>query len=66
MRGLTAVLVWLLRPLAFISPDKHEKWVQKRRRQLDFPTSTQRMGIRFTERLRDLWRPRWLKLRRQD
>jgi hypothetical protein len=27
----------------------------------DFPTSTQRMGLRFTERLRDVFRGRWLR-----
>ena len=31
---------------------------------LDFSSSTQRMGLRFTENLRDRWRRRWLKLRR--
>jgi len=33
-------------------------------RQMEFSHSTQRMGLRFSERLRDLWRGRWLKLRR--
>ena len=28
---------------------------------LDFPTSTQRVGIRFTERMRDVFRLRWLR-----
>ncbi len=28
----------------------------------DWTYSTSRLGLRFTERLRDLWRPRWLKL----
>jgi len=27
----------------------------------DFPISTQRLGIRFTERIRDTFRFRWLK-----
>ncbi len=30
-------------------------------RRHDFPVSTQRMGIRFTERIRDTFRFRWLK-----
>lgn len=30
-------------------------------RKQDFPASTQRMGIRFTERIRDTFRFRWLK-----
>jgi len=29
--------------------------------QADFKTSTQRMGIRFTERIRDVFRFRWLR-----
>ena len=31
---------------------------------LDYSSSTRRMGLRFTENLRDRWRRRWLKLRR--
>ncbi len=27
----------------------------------DFPTTTQQMGIRFTERIRGVFRHRWLK-----
>jgi len=30
-------------------------------RKHDFPASTQRMGIRFTERIRDTFRFRWLR-----
>ena len=33
-------------------------------RQMEFNSSTQRMGLSFTEKLRDHWRRRWLKLRR--
>ena len=32
----------------------------------DWTHSTSRIGVRFTERLRDLWRPRWLNLHRKD
>lgn len=28
----------------------------------DFPTSTQRLGIRFTEKIRDAFRGKWLKV----
>ena len=28
--------------------------------------STQRMGIRFSERIRDVWRHRWLRVRSPD
>jgi hypothetical protein len=27
----------------------------------DFPTSTQRMGVRFTDRIRDVFRFKWFK-----
>jgi hypothetical protein len=30
-------------------------------RQTEFKTSTQRLGIRFTEKIRDVFRFRWLK-----
>jgi hypothetical protein len=30
-------------------------------RQHDYPVSTQRMGVRFTERMRDTFRFRWLR-----
>jgi len=32
---------------------------------MEFNTSGRRMGLRFPERLRDIWRHRWLKLRKQ-
>ena len=35
------------------------RWAKK----LDFPTSTQRLGVRFTEKVRNHWRHRWLKFR---
>jgi len=35
-------------------------------RRLDFPTSTQRMGVRLTDRLRDLLRLRWLRPHRPE
>jgi hypothetical protein len=28
---------------------------------IEFKTSTQRLGIRFTEKVRKIFRPRWLK-----
>ena len=27
----------------------------------DFPTSTQQIGVRFTERIRDIFRFKWIK-----
>ena len=35
-----------------------------RMRRLDFKTSGQLLGLRFNEKLRNSWRPRWLKLHR--
>ena len=32
-------------------------------KKLNFTTSTQRMGLRFTDKLRDRFRPTWLKKR---
>ncbi len=31
--------------------------------QVDWTTSTQRLTVRFDQKIRDLWRRRWLKLR---
>ncbi|MCP4708710.1 MAG: hypothetical protein GY869_08805 [Planctomycetes bacterium] len=33
-------------------------------RQMEYSTSTRRMGLTFTEKIRDNWRRRWLKMRR--
>jgi len=33
-------------------------------RQLDFRTSTRITGFRFTENLRNLWRKKWIKIKR--
>ena len=35
-----------------------------RMRRLDFGSSTQKMGVRFTERVRNVWRHRWLRIKR--
>jgi hypothetical protein len=32
----------------------------------DWTHSTSRLSLRMTERLRNLWRPRWIILHRQD
>jgi|GEM_PF-955261 len=39
---------------------------EKQLRRMEFSTSTQRMGLRFTEKLRDYWRRRWLRLYRRN
>ncbi|MBN1763928.1 MAG: hypothetical protein JW860_01620 [Sedimentisphaerales bacterium] len=35
-------------------------------RKIDHPANTRKIGLRFTEKLRDNFRPRWLKLHRKD
>ena len=32
-------------------------------RQMEYSASTQRMGLSFTEKIRDHWRRRWLRLK---
>ena len=32
-------------------------------KKVDFPTSTQKIGLRFTEKIRDKFRNRWIKKR---
>jgi len=34
----------------------------QRMSRLDFNTSTRKMGLRFTEKLRDNWRKQWVKI----
>lgn len=46
-------------------------WLTRRRlradaascRKLEFSSNTQRIGLRFSERIRDAWRRQWLRLR---
>jgi len=35
-------------------------------RRIDFKTSTQRMGVRFTNRIRDVFRFKWLRKSRSE
>jgi hypothetical protein len=42
----------------------HRGWAKptiKDVERLDFKTSTQRLGVRFTDRIRDVFRFRWIK-----
>jgi hypothetical protein len=53
---MVAGLIWLLTARA-------SKANPERMQRLDFKDSTQKMGVRFTEQLRDAWRRRWFKIR---
>lgn len=46
---------WVARPKRSVTVDRQD--MQK----LEFKTSAQRMGISFTDKLRDAFRHRWLK-----
>ena len=34
-------------------------------RRVDFSTSTQRLGVRFSEKIRDVFRFKWLKIKKR-
>jgi hypothetical protein len=40
---------------------KRNKSAAEDMQKLEFKTSTQRMGIRFTDKIRDMFRHRWIK-----
>jgi len=42
---------------------RKRKLTSEDHRKMEFRHSTQRMGLRFTEKLRDAFRPRWLRKR---
>jgi hypothetical protein len=48
----------------FLMTIGRDKAKSQRMRKLDFNGSTQKMGLRFTEELRDAWRLRWLKIKK--
>jgi hypothetical protein len=45
----------------FISSLFKKKLKSKNLKEIDFSTSTQKMGVRFTDRIRDIFRHRWVK-----
>lgn len=53
--GAVAAMAGLRRAKASVEDVARHQWRD----------STQRMGLRFTERVRDAWRGRWLKLHRR-
>jgi hypothetical protein len=45
----------------FISSLFKKKLKSKNLKEIDFSTSTQKIGVRFTDRIRDIFRHRWVK-----
>jgi hypothetical protein len=45
----------------FISSLFKKKLKSKNLKEIDFSSSTQKMGVRFTDRIRDIFRHRWVK-----
>lgn len=59
MRG--AALGWLAGVIALLRGRRPSKLTAQDLKRAEFRTSTQRLGIRFTEKIRDVFRFRWLK-----
>jgi hypothetical protein len=51
-------LVWRIFSLRKSKADSEQM------RRMDYSTSTQRMGLRFTEKIRNTFRHRWLRIHR--
>jgi len=45
----------------FISSLFKKKLKSRNLKEIDFSTSTQKLGVRFTDRIRDIFRHRWVK-----
>jgi hypothetical protein len=60
-RKTNAVLGFLAGALSAVFGAKSAKPTAEDLKQVDFGTSTQRLGVRFTERIRDVFRFKWLK-----
>ena len=57
-RQMGSLAGWMLRLFA-----KNPKSGDKNPQKAEFKTSTQRMGLRFSEKIRDTFRNKWLKKR---
>ena len=60
-RQSNSVLGFLAGLMATIFGTGRAKPTTKDLKDADFPTSTQRLGVRFTERIRDVFRFKWIK-----
>ncbi len=59
-RIISAIIGSIMRLL----PTAGKRWDNERLQRMEFNSSTQRIGFRFTEKMRDHWRRRWLKIKR--
>ncbi len=55
------VLGFLAGLLAVVFGTRHAKPTTEDLKKVEFKTSTQRLGLRFTDHLRDVFRFKWLK-----
>jgi hypothetical protein len=60
-RRTNSVFGFLTAVLAAVFGAKPAKPAIKDLKEADFSASTQRLGVRFTERIRDVFRFKWLK-----
>jgi len=64
LRDRLVATAWSLASVASGLKRPGREQVERAIRQQDWPASTQRLGLRFTERLRDLLRSRWIRIHR--
>lgn len=57
---------WLMDALGWIASRRRPLVEPEHLRRIDFPTQTRGRGMRFSEHLRDVLRPGWIRLRRDD
>ncbi|MBI9017968.1 MAG: hypothetical protein JEZ07_11985 [Phycisphaerae bacterium] len=57
---ITAIAVAML----WLITSKKQKANNDTMAKMEFRTSTKKMGLRFTEKIRNQWRYRWLKIKR--
>ena len=60
-RQTNRVLGFIAGTLAAVFGIKPEKPTTEDLKRTEFSTSTQRLGVRFTERIRDVFRFKWIK-----
>jgi hypothetical protein len=62
-RNSSCRLSWLAGTFLQVFGKKPKKQTESQIHRQDFTANTQRMGMRFTERLRDVFRNGWLRLK---
>jgi hypothetical protein len=63
LRKINAFFGFIAGIISAVFGNKAVKPTAKNLKDADFPTSTQRLGVRFTDRIRDVFRFRWVKKR---